>query len=132
MQRQNATVGEQTKKGMQKLWTEAQAVEMEDAAAVKRKAPGSDNEADPAAPLEDPVESWVELVEACHNPDKALRERLIKSLLDRARASRWTGQVLAQLDEDFYDSDEEATVGWEEPVDDYSGEEEVLGETYRD
>lgn len=68
------------------------------------------------APLEDPVGHWVGLVEACHIRDKTLRDEKVKHYLNLARASRWTQQILNQIDEDFYDSEEEATVGWEQEV----------------
>jgi len=68
--------------------------------------------------LEDPAVAWVMLVEACHLKDKLKQKEQIQISLAMARTSKWTMQVLDQMDEPFYDSEDEPAVGWAEPVDD--------------
>lgn len=76
---------------------------------------GSDADDDLDHPeLENPAQAWVMLVEACHLKDKIKQKEQIQICLGMARTSKWTQQVLDQLDQDFYDSEEEPTVGWEE------------------
>lgn len=122
MERKNATIGEETKKGMKKLWTEPTTSQPESADGQTRDRSNDTDDLD-HPDLEDPAQAWIMLVEACHLKDKKQQHEQIKICLAMARTSNWTQQILDQLDEDFYNSDDEATTGWEE---------EVLGHSYRE
>lgn len=117
MERKNATIGEETKKEMGKLWSQPHAKGSPPASADAATRDRSDDldDLDQQPPdLEDPAQAWVMLVEACQIKDKTERDNQIRICLAMARSSHWTQQILDQLDQDFYDSQEEPTVGWEE------------------
>jgi len=86
-------------------------------AARKRLRLAEDAEADTTDDLdfEDPERCWIDLVEACHDKDKARRDAKIKALLAQAHQSKWTHQIADQLQATLYDAeygDEAATQPW--------------------
>jgi len=56
---------------------------------------------------EDPERSWADLVLACQEKDKTRRDARVKELLALAHRSKWTHQILDQLEAQLYDSTED-------------------------
>jgi len=56
---------------------------------------------------EDPERSWADLVLACQDKDKTRRDARVKELLALAHRSKWTHQILDQLEAQLYDSTED-------------------------
>jgi hypothetical protein len=58
---------------------------------------------------EDPAESWIDLVTACHEPDHVARKQRIEQCLVKARSSHWTMEL-------FVDCRDAETVDWGKEV----------------
>lgn len=56
---------------------------------------------------EDPADSWLALVEACHEPDHVLRRQRVEQCLMVAKSSHWTREkwldILSETDYDDID-----------------------------
>ncbi len=81
--------------------------------------------------FEDPIETWIDLCEACRIPDMNKRKARVSFFLNVAKNSHWThklmeAEMLAQEDVDYtggdtepYSDAEEDDMGGPEPGSDY-------------